>query len=419
MLDWFNCMLEFIFFLLIHISICETILLTWKNVLLYGGLSVLASLFFARVQVQILPVNVLVFLIVMLIPFRDGPFLDRLYYALCSIMFMLIGEFAFLSFLPPEMFHEDVGNLIVNLILVLVTATIFFYIRRKSLVPWIARLFRRYWILMLFLSFGLILLGQVFLSRLSQFWTFLPGIIMLCLLAFFLFSVSMSIRHQMSTDRLRADTLEKQVKDSEAFMTTVRTQMHDYKHHIQYLLDEIQTARDLKSLQAESLQYTVKLDVDRALYDRLMALESPVLRAAVFGCYAKSKEAGIPFFFDSTAMLPIFPISDYQLVEVIENLIQNAIEHNQSLTPEQRYIRISMKVQGALQSFSIDNPIGQMAIPLSELYLPGRTTKSGTHQGLGLSSVRKILSENGISFSGTHDIQAGCIRFEIEYEVPS
>ena len=67
------------------------------------------------------------------------------------------------------------------------------------------------------------------------------------------------------------------------------------------------------------------------------------------------------------------------------------------------------------QYFSIENPAKNISLPLSALYIAGTTTKNG-HQGLGLSSIQQILHTHNISFSGSHNMDMGSVRFELTYE---
>ena len=104
------------------------------------------------------------------------------------------------------------------------------------------------------------------------------------------------------------------------------------------------------------------------------------------------------------------------MVEVVENLISNAIEHNMSLPEEKRYLLITLSADHSNHRFSIENPADNINLPLSDLYKNGVSSKGSNHQGLGLSSIQKTLSEHKILFSGSRDYDTGSIRFEILYE---
>ena len=415
MLDWFNCLLEFGSFLLIFFCISDKSIYKLQNYLLYFFLGGLSSIYFTQTKHQILLLNITIYIFILIITFRKISLKHRIILSICSIPFMLLMEFILHSLLPVSSLQTDIGNLITNIIMLLVLWIILIQIRKNDLSYWISSFFQKHFIIILLFSFTLIVLGQVYLSRLSTLWSYLPGTITLLIFAAFLIIVSIYIRYQRSTDRFRASILEKQIMESESFVQSMRTQLHDYKHHIQYLLDQIQSAPDLSSLQTETAEYLIDLDHDRSLYDQLIAIHEPVFRATLFGCFARCKKLNISFELIMSDLLPTFPLKDYQLVEVIENLITNAIEHNLTLSVENRFILITMTTDNDLQYFSIENPAENLELPLSALYRVGTTTKNG-HAGLGLDSINQILSANNISFSGSHDLDMKSIRFELTYE---
>ena len=106
----------------------------------------------------------------------------------------------------------------------------------------------------------------------------------------------------------------------------------------------------------------------------------------------------------------------YQLVKVLENLIANAIEHNLSIPEEKRYILITLSAAPSEQRFSIENPVDDIDLPLTELYKTGVSSKGDSHQGLGLASIRKTLASHSVDFSGSRNFDTGSIRFELLYE---
>ena len=416
MLDWVNCMLEFAAFQGIFFSVSGVSACNLKNHILYYALGALASIYFVTASPEILVLNIVLYVAVLLFSFGKRPITKALKSAICSVPFMLIMEFILHSLLPLNSMQTDAGNFISNIALLILVYALLAGLRRSGASYWVTAFFSKYFPFVLLFSVVLIVLGQVYLSRLTAIWSFLPGILTLLVFLAFLGVVYTTIRYQRSEDRLRSRVLEEQMRSSEAFVVSMRMQLHDYKHHIQYLSDQIQSTPDLATLRAETSEYLDDLEHERSFYDQLIAIRQPVFRAALYGCFARCRKLGIPFQLITGDLLPQFPLKDYQLVEVLENLIANAIEHNLSIPEEKRYILITLSAAPSEQRFSIENPVDDIDLPLTELYKTGVSSKGDSHQGLGLTSIRKTLASHSVDFSGSRNFDTGSIRFELLYE---
>lgn len=415
LLNWFNCMLEFAAYLGIYFCLSSSRDYSTKNYLLYFAFGALASIYFINAQPQILPLNIILYTSILLLSFSRRPHKNSLLLSVCSIPLMLILEFTLHSLLPVMSMQTDIGNLITNIVLLLFVFSLLAYLRRIGVSSWVSAFFIQYFPIVIIFTVALVILGQVYLSRLSSAWSYLPGLITLIVFLAFMVVVYTVTRYHRSEDRLRSQVLEEQIQNSESFVVTMKTQLHDYKHHIQYLLDQIQSTPDLTTLREETSEYLVDLDHDRSFYDCLIAIDQPVFRASLFGCFARCKKQNIPFQLITGDLLPHFPLKDYQLVEVLENLISNAIEHNLSLPEEKRYLLIRLSADGRTHRFSIENPADNIDLPLSELYKNGTTSKDG-HPGLGLGSIQKTLADHDIHFAGSRNHDTGSVSFELIYE---
>ena len=193
-------------------------------------------------------------------------------------------------------------------------------------------------------------------------------------------------------------------------------QLHDYKYHLRHMQNLISSASDLSTLQKETETYLSQMKEDRALHELLLSLDNSAIRAFIFGCYNRCKTNHIPFFLDATDILPDFPLKDYQFIEVADNLFSNAFEQNLATSPEHRFIHITLSSENNTQFFSIENPTTNLSLPIEELYRPNITTKGHDHLGLGLASIKTILDQNHIAFSGQRDYDNNSIIFSFAYK---
>ena len=192
-------------------------------------------------------------------------------------------------------------------------------------------------------------------------------------------------------------------------------QVHDFKHHIHHLENLIRSAPDLASLKEESQEYITLLEQDRSLYDLILSIENPGIRAFLFGCYDRCRKNQIELDIQATPLLPYFSLKEYQLISIAENLMANAIEHNLLLNETSRFIHIQLQYENGDHIFSIENPIGNISLPVEEMFIMNQTSKGGLHQGLGLSSISSLLDNTPINLSAYRDQANQTIVFSLIY----
>ena len=413
-LDWINCLLEYTTFLELF-CMFDPHSVKRTNIIYFAGLSCLTSIFFVLFPYHLLILNMGIFCIVLFLSLCKRPTFNSLLFSFVSFLGIIIFQFTIFSFLPVSLLQTHLGNLFGNIVMVSASGLLLFFIYRSKLSSLLFAFVLRFRVILLLVLVAFLLLGQFYVSRLTEIWSYLPGIIALFVLFLLVASIIVYIRYQQSADRLQAVIFKQSMQNSQNLITTMRMQLHDYKYHLHHLQSLISSASDLSELQKESDSYIDQLDADRSLYEMLLSMNNAVIRAFLFGCCNECQTRNVPIYINTTNVLPDFPLKDYQFIEVAENLFTNALEHNLSLDPDRRYIRITLSSEDGVQLFSIENPADKIDLPLEELYLMNVSTKSGAHQGLGLSSIQSILRANHIHFSGTRNYDAGSIVFSFTY----
>ena len=413
-LDWINCLLEFATFLELYYLLSNSTI-PRANFFTYFLLACLASLFFVFFPYHILILNMLIFCIVLYLSFMKRYRLKDLLFSLTSFLGCIILQFVLYSFLPKSLLQTDLGNFIGNLIMVAFAGILLAFSYKCGIVHLLSSFVLRFRFIILLVLFFFLFLGQFYLSRLTEIWSYLPGFIALFVLLLLIASIIVYTRYQQSTDRLQAIAFKQSMQNSQNLITTMRMQLHDYKYHLHHLQNLISSASDLSELQKESDSYIKQLNSDRTLYEMLLSINNAAIRAFLFGCYSECQSRNVPIYIITSNILPDFPLKDYQFIEVAHNLFANALEHNLTLDPDRRYIRIILSSEDGVQLFSIENPADNIDRPLEELYIMNVSTKSGAHQGLGLSSIQNILSANHIDFSGTRNYDNNSVVLSFVY----
>lgn len=101
-------------------------------------------------------------------------------------------------------------------------------------------------------------------------------------------------------------------------------------------------------------------------------------------------EMNIPYRFECVQEIECYAMETFDLIRILGNLIDNAIEEVVEIEGNIEPIKIIIFNDGHYATFEVLNPIKNTNIS-AEIHKPGITTKEG-HNGLGLSSSYEIVS---------------------------
>ena len=412
LIDWVNCLLEFSAVLVLFLTLV-TFIPQRREIIIYYILSILSSFLFVFIGTPLL-FNISLFLIIPSLSFHKKS-KENMILMTVSIMSVFYLEFMCYSLLPVFLLQTNVGHLIANILIYAFLFFVYLFSFKMKYNKVLNPLLLRHKVSVITILLFMCLLSQSYLSRLSLFWTYLPGAISVALFLVVFFTLCIYIHYARSTDHLQIQMLTTHLDDIEAIILSLRLQNHDYQHHIRNFRNQVNTASNLEELRAEINTYIDQMKEDRTWFNSILSINQPVLRAVLYGCYTKCLQEGISFHFHSTDQIPNFPLKDYQLAELLENLTINAIEQNSVIPLSQREISLSFFAEDGHNEITISNPVTDSSLPLSDMLHTGTTSKDGaTHQGLGLSSIQHICFTNNITFYGQRGDDA--VSFSIAYE---
>lgn len=396
-LDYINCLLEFIYVLILFLSF-SGITLKKQNVIIYAFLSLLTSLLFVFVDTPLV-LNLSLYMLIPAIAFPNDR-KDNLIYMAVSLLITIFLQFMFFSIIPSSLLQTNFGNLINNLSILLVLSVVFLFSNKYKLAETLRPLILNHKFLVIVTLFFACFLGQFYLSRLSVFWTFLPGLVSLFIFLLTVVVLCVYVYHVRSANRLQVQLLMRNIENTENYITSLRMQNHDYKHHLANLRNQVSTSDDLNTLKENIHSYINQMDQDRAFENSILNICQPVLRAALYGCYTKCKQNNIDFQFSTTDLLPNFPLKDFQLTEIMENLTANAIEHNMTLPSIERKLSISFYALDGRNEITVTNPVRDIQMDLSDMLKYGYSSKDSNHSGLGLFNIKQLADQNKLQFYG-------------------
>ena len=413
--DIMNTLLEFSTIYLLFLSFSNLKPIN-SHLYLYIPLALGLSVYFCLNIPHLLLFNVILLILCQYVSFTSVSSKERLRYAAMSVFLTLSFEILITTFLPLKIMNTYFGDTITNLIMITIVIIVYLRSRKNNIYVEIAAfILRRFSVLLIFFLVWCVL-AQIYVLRLFNIWTYLPGA--LSLLFLFLFGIGMilDIRYIRSEEHRENILYENSLQTIRSYLEKIRIENHDYKHHIHYLQDRIRTSND-RQLQEEVDSYVAELDKSTELQDMILSVDSILFRSVIYGCYLRCQENRIPFSFSTTNLLPAFPVKDYQLVSALENLISNAIENNMTIPDDsKRFLQIDLKADSAENIISITNPVANYTGNIDDYFLAGYSSKDPTvHKGLGLTSVLQTMSDNDIAFSAKYSENDSTISFTIRY----
>lgn len=186
----------------------------------------------------------------------------------------------------------------------------------------------------------------------------------------------------------------------------IRQRQHDFKNHLTtiYGMIIIYEERDLK---INLKKYLESLQNSFSEIDEYIQLENRLLTAITYMKFGEAKRNNIHFQYSIDSGAIKFPLKDYELSEVLNNLIDNAFDAVHDMEPHQRNVYLKITESESEKSISISNtkPV-LIEKNISNIFKKGFSTKMATGHGFGLYTVKKLVQKyNGkieISLENEH-----------------
>ncbi|MFV0518072.1 MAG: sensor histidine kinase [Aminipila sp.] len=222
-------------------------------------------------------------------------------------------------------------------------------------------------------------------------------IVWFCLSAYLLKKL-VENRNQQENIRLHQQYME----TTENLLDDLYSEKHDFNKHLQAIygicqymepqlaVDEIEAYIDaLKKHELKKKEDKVSINTGNGVINALL--------------YSKSKEAeknGIALNYMPTGSFPTFPCETYELVQIIGNLIDNALEYLSTLEESERKAILTISEYDNKKIIEVRNTYylersGNASISHNKTY----STKQGQRRGYGLQNVKTITSKYNGKFS--------------------
>lgn len=224
----------------------------------------------------------------------------------------------------------------------------------------------------------------------------LEGILNNIISIFILFLGVMFVNLVILKKGLREEYMERQLQIYEKYLSVIdqlidelRKRQHEYDNHIQALKMMISINTDYEGIVKSMTKYSSQIESQNDL-GNLIKLHNKVLAGFLYSKLKVAKEMGIDFkitisdYDFSTRML------DYELVEVIGNLINNAFETG----VEENSVELILSKNKDMDVIEVKNKHPYLKYEIiNSIFQKGFSTKENKCRGYGLTNVREIVSK--------------------------
>ncbi|HZX20792.1 MAG TPA: ATP-binding protein [Clostridia bacterium] len=188
-----------------------------------------------------------------------------------------------------------------------------------------------------------------------------------------------------------------------SMMHEIRQKQHDFKNHLNVLYMIVQTEDDRQA--KEKIKEYIEGLVDSIKpADRLLGIGDQILGAIIYSKKALAERKNICFEVEFKEEIPKYPLERYELVELLGNLLDNAIEAAEGGSDNNPKVILTLGTEGGHKIIEVKNTgktIQQSDI--DKVFKSGFSTKEGKYRGYGLYNIKKIVDDH----NGTIKLSSG------------
>lgn len=172
--------------------------------------------------------------------------------------------------------------------------------------------------------------------------------------------------------------------------STIRAQRHDFLNHVQILASYLKMNKidEAKAYMADIMEETKEIN-------EIMIVNNPFLNALIQAKAGVAQRYNVSFDLDIQSAMADLNIKPFDLVKILGNLINNAIEAVKDLDQENRQVKLTIMKQDNNYIIEVFNRRPVIPPNVQEkIFQGGFTTKTGQgHYGVGLSVVKKLTEK--------------------------
>jgi two-component system sensor histidine kinase AgrC len=303
-----------------------------------------------------------------------------------------------LSIYKGSMNYSFNNGIIINL----ATLTVCLMIYKSSLLDKTSQFFFKYYtfIAVAILNITVVILLSIYAWQIDKvfiwryFVVFLAAIIIWEVINIYFVYQLIKMKEQEKEIRIH----EKYIPFLKNLIYEVRQQQHEFKNHLNTLYGIVEIEGDHEA-RKEVKEYLEALIGRTKPVDQLLNIKDPILSAIIYSKKALAEEKNIAFSVDFEGEIPDYPLGKHDLVELLGNLLNNAIEVAASTSNGE--VILTLGTQGTLKTLQVKNTCQSISeIDMARIFDRAYSTKKGKHRGYGLYNVKKIVA----AYKGTIEL---------------
>lgn len=396
--NFLNCLIESLVLLILWMLLVDRSFRKYKYAIAYLLLSVSSFIITLMNSFAIvaLPINLVLLFFSMYGAFHHLGAKNIALHAVFAFLVLLYIQAILLCILPRTLLGSDFGNLIVNTITLCIAIVLTVFSHKYQWAVIYRKNRKMMWLYILASCIPEIIIMQLFSSAMTP--SESPIMVSLILLQI-LYSVLLLFAlfiHNRKAEKRQLEVTQKSIKTLNEYLDDSRKLAHDFNKHIHYIRSVINTQSDQPELIETINLYCADILAFSEEEEVLLQLDDPMFRALLSSRQMQAKTSDISFEVDASSVLPEFPVANFQLVDIIGNLMDNAFECVSEMETN-RWIRVKLQVtpieNGCFEHvLCIQNPYETLDYQ-ALLTQKGYTSKGENHSGIGLQNVRKIVSD--------------------------
>ena len=158
--------------------------------------------------------------------------------------------------------------------------------------------------------------------------------------------------------------------------------LHDYSNQIHCIYGLLQSRK-----YQDAQEYATKLVGYMEENMEIIDVKNTILNVVLNQKYRTARNQNISIIFQINNLTNIW-IEDTDMVIIMSNLLDNAIEACRLIAPEKRVIHLQLRKQNRILFYSIENPYIDAVTQL----------RVGKHHGYGLKNVERAVNQNNGNF---------------------
>lgn len=198
----------------------------------------------------------------------------------------------------------------------------------------------------------------------------------------------------------------------------LRARAHEADNRLHTVVSLVELGHVRKAVDFATAVLARALEVHEAIHS---TVQDPVVAALLTGKAATAQQVGVVLHVDPSTRLPVTGVDPQELVLVLGNLLDNALDAAAGWPPP-RWVHVAARVlEDRVRLVVADSGPGVPGTGTDDVFTPGWTTRAGTDpdgvhgQGLGLALVAATVHRLGGSIDVDRWVGA---RFTVELPLP-